>query len=179
MFMPSIRHALFPTVLGSVLSLTIPLAAIACEPPPQAAISRTAGQFPVDRVGIGGIKLDMSDAQVRRILGKPQQIKNEATNCCGTLQHWRYANLEVSFIVDDNSKKLSVYQVITKSAKVATREGIRVGDRRSKVLSVYGNGGTSESSNILLYTNDQQARSFVLKFNGDRLIEILASTQLN
>jgi hypothetical protein len=178
-FMPSLRHTLLPTVLVSALSFSVPLATIACKPPTQASISQPVGKFPVDRMSIGNIKMNMSDAQVERILGKPQQIKTESTRCCGTLKHWRYAILEVSFTVDDTSQKLSVYQITTKSPGVETLDHIRVGDRRSKVLRVYGNAGTSQNSDTVWYTNSQETRSFVFKFKGDRVIEIIASTLLN
>lgn len=148
----------------------------------QAQPSPDSRAFSITRIGLAGIKLGDKGTQVQRILGKPQQTRIEQTNCCGTLHHWKYANLEVSF--DDiestkDPKKFSAYQIITKSSKFVTLDGIRVGDRRNKVLQVYGNSGLTSDRHTLFYSNDQYGSALVFRLKHDRVIEIVASTQLN
>ena len=149
---------------------------------PAIAQTRQVQPLSITRMGIGQIKLGSKGVQVQRILGKPQQARTEQTNCCGTLYHWKYPELEVRFEDFDSTgdlKQFSVYQISTKSTKYATFDGIRVGDRRSKVLQVYRNARVTQEQDGLYYTNDEYASGLVFKFKNDRVVEIITNTLLN
>jgi hypothetical protein len=169
-------RSLLSTVLIAALMVIAPAGRtvdrVTATPPPELSITR---------MGLGNIKLGDSDTQVKRILGQPKTVKTEATNCCGPLQTWSYGDIEVSFEereVPRRSPRLSVYQVTTRSAKFATLDLVRVGDRRSKVLKVYG-PATSADPDKLYYANNRYASFLAFEFKGDQVVAISASTLLN
>lgn len=135
----------------------------------------------MSRMDLAGVRLGMKASQVQRKLGKPQQTKSENSRCCGVLLQWQYPEFEVRLEVPEGAnqeRNATVYSVSTRSAKVATLEGIRVGDRRSKVLQIYGTPGL-EQSNQLSYFNNRSASSLVFEFKNDRVTQIIAASQLN
>lgn len=141
------------------------------------AQSKQKNTFPVTRMGVGGIRLGITNVEVQGILGRPKKIKIEETNCCGELKEWIYPDIIVKFEVLE-SKKNTVYNVFTKSKKFATVDGIRVGDSRSKVLKVYGKNFSSSSQDTLYYSNDEYASFIVFKFEKQKLVEIAANVLL-
>jgi hypothetical protein len=133
------------------------------------------------RMGLAGISLGTKAFQVQRKLGRPQQVKSENSACCGVLLRWQYPEVEVRLEVPEGAnqeRNATVYSISTRSAKVSTLEGIRVGDRKSKVLRVYGTPGAKEG-NELFYANNQYASSLIFRFKNDRVVEIIAASQLN
>lgn len=140
-------------------------------------------EFSISRMGIGGIKLGTKAAEVQRKLGKPVQVKSENSTCCGVLLHWQYSDLEVRLEVPEGrnqERNASVYSISTRSAKVATLEGIRVGDRRIKVMKIYGNSYVYDTTeDKIFYYNNQYASTLMIRFKNDRVVEISANSQLN
>ncbi|MBD1825337.1 hypothetical protein H6F51_22980 [Cyanobacteria bacterium FACHB-DQ100] len=138
-------------------------------------------EFSFSRMGIGGIQLGMKASEVQRRLGKPLNMKAEKSPCCGVLLRWQYAEFEVRLEVPEGAnqaRNASVYSISTRSAKVATLEDVRVGDRRSKVTRVYGTPSTTIQDRIF-YSNDANASLLMLRLKNDRVVEIIANTQLN
>jgi hypothetical protein len=138
-------------------------------------------EMSVTRMGFAGVRLRTKAAQVQRKFGKPQQVKTENSTCCGVLLHWTYPEFEVRFEVPEGAnqeRNATVYSVSTRSPKLMTLEGVRVGDRRSKVLRIYGTPSVDENDSAF-YVNDLYASSFVFRFENDRVVEISAASQLN
>jgi hypothetical protein len=170
-------RSLFAIFLLTTTLVAVPLSSATLSAPTQT----TSKEISITRMGFTGVRLGSKAAQVQQRFGKPQKVRTEQTNCCGVLLHWTYPEFEVSFEVPEGTnqeRNATVYSVSTQSAKLMTLEGVRVGDRRSKVLRVYGTSDTSEN-NKLYYYNNQYASSFIFRFENDRVVEILAATQLN
>lgn len=175
--MASNRRSLLSMLLLTTALVAVPLSTISLSAPPQTP----SKEFSIARMGLAGVNLGTKAFQVQRKLGKPQQIKSENSRCCGVLLRWQYPEVEVRLEVPEGAnqeRNATVYSISTRSAKVATLEGIRVGDRKSKVLRVYGMPGSTESDR-LLYANNQYASSLVFRFENDRVVEIIAASQLN
>lgn len=169
-------HSLIPVMLLTI-AVTAPTSIVL----PAFSQTPPAAQLSISRMGLAGIKLGTKAAQVQRKLGKPQTSRSETSRCCGKLLYWQYPELEVRLEVPEGANhegNATVYAIKTKSPKLATLEGIRVGDRRSKVLRIYGIPQASEADAIY-YSNDQYASSLVFRFENDRIVEISAGTQLN
>ncbi len=168
-------------------SLLIVLTITATVLPPAIALSTPMSPSTVrrelspSRMGMGGIKLGTKAAQVQRKLGKPLQVKSENSSCCGTLMHWQYSDLEVRLEVPEGrnqEQNASVYSISTRSAKIATLEGVRVGDLRSKVIRAYGDA-SEMTENRIFYYNDQHAARMTFRFENNRVVEISIASQLN
>lgn len=171
---------LLTTTLATTLTTALvaaPLASVSHPVLPQTSL----GEFSTSRMGLAGVSLGMRASQAQRKLGKPQQVKAENSACCGVLLHWKYPEVEVRLEVPEGAnqeRNATVYAISTRSAKIATLEGIRVGDRRSRVLQVYGISAAREG-NRFFYSNDRDASSLIFRFENDQVVEILAASQLN
>lgn len=175
--MASNRRSLFAILLLTTALVTVPLCSISLSAPPQTS----SKEFSMARMGLAGVSLGTKAFQVQRKLGRPQQVKSENSACCGVLLRWQYPEVEVRLEVPEGAnqeRNASVYAISTRSTKVATLEGIRVGDRRNKVLRVYGMP-TARENNRLSYANNQYASSLIFRFENDRVVEIIAASQLN
>lgn len=93
-------------------------------------------------LGVGGIKLSMSEAQVRRILGKPIKVENTFMPAIGNVRTLKYAGIIVDLDEGVKSGDFSVYQIKVTSSRYATVDGVKVGDNQSKVTRIYGQPGT-------------------------------------
>ena len=102
----------------------------------------------IERLGIGGIKLDMTEAQVRKILGKPVKVKNEFMPAIGKVRTLQYAGISVDLAENFQVNKFTVYQIKATSSKYATIDGVKIGDRPSKVIRTYGNTDAYKEGNI-------------------------------
>ncbi|MBW4443176.1 MAG: hypothetical protein KME10_18440 [Plectolyngbya sp. WJT66-NPBG17] len=173
------RRFFVPAIFLTIAVTTLP-PAIAFSAPVAASPVR---EVSISRMGLGGIKLGMKAAQVQRKVGKPLKVESENSRCCGVLLHWQYSDLEVRLEVPEGrnqERNASVYSISTRSAKVATLEGIRVGDRRSKVIRAYGEPyGSGTTEDRIFYSNDTSASALVFRFKDDRVVEISANNQLN
>ncbi|MBD1842909.1 hypothetical protein H6F89_05685 [Cyanobacteria bacterium FACHB-63] len=177
MIMPLNYRTLLPVVVLTLATIAAPPTIAVSAPVPTSPMQ----EFSFSRMGIGGIKLGMKASEVQRRLGKPLKMKSEKSPCCGVLLRWQYAEFEVRLEVPEGAnqeRNASVYSISTRSAKVATLENVRVGDRRSKVMQVYGTPSTTIQDRIF-YSNDANASLLMLRFKNDRVVEIIANTQLN
>jgi hypothetical protein len=177
--MNSNLRSLFSALLASTVLIAVPVSSAVSQSP--AKQPSTAQQLSVSRMGLGGIKLGTKASEVERKLGKPPQMASETSMCCGTLLYWQYPEIEVRFEVPEGirqERNARVYSIVTRSSKFATLEGIRVGDRRSKVLRTYGTPSRTEED-LMFYNNDAYAASLGIRFSGDRVIEISTASLLN
>ncbi|MER3435747.1 MAG: hypothetical protein C4288_20770 [Leptolyngbya sp. ERB_1_1] len=79
----------------------------------------------------------------------------------------------------NQDRNASVYSISTRSAKITTLEGVRVGDRRSKVARIYGEPYVSETNDRFFYSNNSYASRLMFRFENDRVVEISANAQLS
>ncbi|MDZ8184532.1 MAG: hypothetical protein RMX96_06750 [Nostoc sp. ChiSLP02] len=92
----------------------------------------------IERLGIGGIKLSMPEAQVRKILGKPVKVENNFMPAIGKVRTLKYAGITVDLAEDAQPGRFSVYQIKATSPKYSTIDKVKVGDPQSKVIKAYG-----------------------------------------
>ncbi|OUL24992.1 hypothetical protein BV372_28280 [Nostoc sp. T09] len=101
-----------------------------------------------ESLGIGGIKLSMSEAQVRKILGKPVKVENGFMPAIGKVRTLKYAGIIVDLDEGVQLGNFTVYQIKANSSKYSTIHGVKVGDRQSKVLRTYGKVETYQEGNV-------------------------------
>jgi hypothetical protein len=106
-----------------------------------------SGKITLENLGIGGIKLSMSEAEVRKILGKPVKVENADSPAIGKVRTLKYPGISVDLAEDFQSNKFTVYQIKATSSKYSTIDGVKVGDRRSKVIRTYGNTDAYKDGN--------------------------------
>ncbi|MCF2145855.1 hypothetical protein IQ276_005140 [Desmonostoc muscorum LEGE 12446] len=92
----------------------------------------------IERLGIGGVKLSMSEAQVRKILGKPVKVENAFVPAIGKVRTLKYPGITVDLAEDAQPGKFTVYQIKTTSSKYSTIDKVKVGDTQTKVIRTYG-----------------------------------------
>lgn len=95
-------------------------------------------EITIERLGIGGVKLSMSEAQVRRILGKPTKVENDFVPAIGKIRTLKYTGITVDLAEDAQPNKFTVYQIKTTSSKYSTIDKVKIGDTQSKVIRTYG-----------------------------------------
>ncbi|MBD2198442.1 MULTISPECIES: hypothetical protein [Calothrix] len=102
----------------------------------------------IERLGIGGVKLDMSEAQVRKILGKPVKVENQFMPAIGKVRTLKYRGISIDLAEDFPENKFTVYQIKATSNKYATLDGVKVGDSPSKITRTYGNTDAYKEGNL-------------------------------
>ncbi len=113
-------------------------------------ISQSTNQsqkFTYERIGVGGIKLSMSEAQVKRILGKPVKVEDGFLGVIGKVRTLKYQGITVDLGEDVQPGSFSVYQIKASSSKYPTIDGVKIGDRQSKVMKTYGKVAASQDGN--------------------------------
>ncbi|MBE9095642.1 hypothetical protein [Tychonema sp. LEGE 07203] len=129
------------------------------------------------RLGIGGMKLGMSVEEAKRKLGKPQrdETKSAGSAIGGKIRTLTYSKLTVA------AWEGKVYLISTTNPKLATIDGVKVGDNSQKVVKTYGYGWQSVHGEAtrLTYSNDRKASNLVLEIKGDRVQKMIVGTQLN
>ncbi|GJD17054.1 hypothetical protein RIVM261_020100 [Rivularia sp. IAM M-261] len=142
-----------------------------------------ASLIPHVKAKLGGISLSMTEAQVRKILGKPKSVKNEDSPAVGKLRYLQYQDISVGLVEDgDNSNKFSVYRFSTRNRKYVTPGGIRVGDNRAKVIKAYGQVSPQQEGQkgYLSYQIDLKdiPAAFIFEIEAGRVTEISCIEQL-
>ncbi|WP_138499390.1 hypothetical protein [Nostoc sp. PA-18-2419] len=92
----------------------------------------------IERLGISGVKLSLSEAQVRKILGKPVKVENNFVPAIGKVRTLKYSGITVDLAEDAQPGKFTVYQIKTTSSKYSTIDKVKVGDTQSTVIKTYG-----------------------------------------
>ncbi|MBF2067993.1 MAG: hypothetical protein IGS39_26780 [Calothrix sp. C42_A2020_038] len=132
---------------------------------------------------LGGISLSMTEAQVRRILGRPKSVRNENSPAVGKLRFLQYQDISVGLVEDVNKpNSFSVYRFSTKSRRYSTPDGIRVGDNRAKVIKAYGQVSprSRDRKTYLSYQIDLQdiPAALIFEIEAGRVTEISCIEQL-
>ncbi|OKH33172.1 hypothetical protein NIES2119_24075 [[Phormidium ambiguum] IAM M-71] len=100
-----------------------------------------------NRLQIGGVNLSMSEVQVRKVLGQPREIKNGYMAIAGKTRTLRYPGLTINLLErDESTNNFFVYEIEADSSRYATKDGVKVSDRVSKVTSIYGRTELSETN---------------------------------
>jgi hypothetical protein len=85
---------------------------------------------------IGGIKRNMTETQVRSILGKPlSRQKRTINDYCIFKIHYNYKNLKIEF--EKANGQMVVARLVITSRFYRTDQGIRVGDSLAKAQQIY------------------------------------------
>jgi hypothetical protein len=131
-------------IVGICLGLGLllePMALVSVGLFPAPAAPKAVQKFSTTQESVGRIKLNMSLAQVSKILGKPRQ-KGPITvnNCAGDYNgEWKYNGLDIIFSADKaNGQDGKVSSVAVSSPRYLTNRGIKVGDKIAKVEKIYG-----------------------------------------
>lgn len=160
--------ALAATSLSTVgaTALKLPVAAqqttIATPQRMTLALNQSRG-IAYNRLQIGGVKLSMSEAQVRKVLGQPREIKNGYMGVAGKTRTLRYAGLTIKLLEGgESSNNFFVYEIEANSSRYATKDGAKVGDRVSKVMRIYGRTELSEtdSATTLSYSVNSSSPAY-------------------
>lgn len=128
-----------------------------------------------NNVGLAGIKLSMSESQVKRLLGQPLQIKKGYEAIAGQTRTLVYPGLTVGLLEDVNATgRYSVYQLDATSARYATLQGVKVGDSVSKVFAIYGQPerGNQASDSISYPVQSESPVYFNFKLRNGRVEKI-------
>ncbi|WP_017655795.1 hypothetical protein [Fortiea contorta] len=97
-----------------------------------------AQKITIERLGIGGVKLGISEAQVKKILGKPVKIENSFMAAIGKVRTLKYTGITIDLAEGVKPQQFTVYQIKTNSPKYTTVDKIKVGDKPSQIISTYG-----------------------------------------
>jgi hypothetical protein len=128
----------------------LPVTALPSHPTANYQIAQDTEQkgIPYHRVGIGGITLGMTEAEVRTILGQPiKQEKDFYLPIAGDYSRTlRYGGLNIDLLEDSRDGKFYVYQLEATTSEYATIDGVRVGDTVEKVIAAYGNIGGDDDT---------------------------------
>ena len=167
--------ALAATSLSTVGAITLRMPATAQQTTTATSQSMTRG-IAYNRLQIGGVNLSMSEVQVRKVLGQPREIKNGYMGIAGKTRTLRYPGLTINLLERDKStNNFFVYEIEADSSRYATKDGVKIGDRISKVTNIYGRTELSEtdSATTLNYTvNSTSPAYFVFTIQNGKVKKI-------
>ncbi|MBS1653201.1 MAG: hypothetical protein JSU05_00020 [Bacteroidetes bacterium] len=108
------------------------------------ATAQTTNDYQVTLNGIGAIKIDMSKAELERLLNQKITVPEKKDSDDGTFDTVKvsYKNCHLDVVIyskylDDNSTQLAVYAVTGSSSLLKTKSGIIIGDDKIKVINTY------------------------------------------
>jgi hypothetical protein len=144
--------------------------------------SSQSTKLTIDRLGIGGVKIGALDPQIRRVLGKPQSVKEVySPGNDAKVRSLKYSQINIDLVEESAPEKkgsFSVFNITTTSRKFPTLGGVRVGDRLAKVTKTYGKPSReSKKGNVTYVSYDAEIKNFsnsgfVFKIEKDKVTEI-------
>lgn len=158
--------------------------AIAVDPPvTQSPPTQTPPrQLSLQNLEIGGISTLSTEAQVRAKLGKPRRLEEKYWPCCGKIRIFDYPSLRVQLIENVQGGAFSVFSVSTQSARWATRDGVRMGDSRQRVIERYGPPSSVQPQGEIVrltYFLDADAAQLSFEVRNNRVVRMSFDEQLN
>jgi hypothetical protein len=158
--------------------------AIAVDPPlrPSAPVQPSPRQLSRQQLEIGGISTLSTEAQVRAKLGKPRRLEEKDWPCCGKIRIFDYPSLRVQLIETVPGGAFSVFSVSTQSARWATRDGVRIGDSRQRVIDRYGPPSSVQPQGAIVrltYFLEAEAAQLSFEVRSDRVVRLSFDEQLN
>lgn len=124
-------------------------------------------------VGVGGVKLGMSQAAVRSVLGAPTSVAT-TTGCCGAIRELDYAKLglTISFL---RAPFRRVSWITTTSPLFRTAAGARVGSTKAELSKDVGGvrcgGGDTAARVCTLRRGFPNETSFIV--SGGRVVTVI------
>jgi hypothetical protein len=118
-------------------------------------------------VGIGSVRLGMTEAQVRRALGRPTAVIRRRTGFGGLRVELQFAQAEYTVTLRRRAGRFQVVAVSTILAQERTREGFGVGTLERRVRRAYGRRLRCEPLRTRLASE------------GRSTVRVLASTERN
>jgi hypothetical protein len=160
---------MIPIALALAMSLGWAIAPVAIANLPPSPLAQATPSKPVEirsyRLGLNGLRLGDSPQRVRARLGRPQRTQNQPPGNYDRYESWYYPNLTLGF----GDGLLAM--IATTRPNWGTTEGVRVGDRSSRILAVYGEP-TQRYSDQWEYRTEDGA-FLTLRLRGDRIVEIV------
>jgi hypothetical protein len=153
---------LLSLLIASALALSSGSAGVAAAP-----------QGVIPGIGIDGVRLGMSQAAVRSVLGAPTRTST-ATGCCGPIRELDYSKLQlaVSFF---GSPFRHVSWITTTSPVFRTPTGGRVGSTKAElkddVAGLQCGGGDTSGNVCTLHRGSADETSFML--HGGRVVTVI------
>ncbi|MBE9228792.1 hypothetical protein IQ264_25605 [Phormidium sp. LEGE 05292] len=130
------------------------------------------------RLQIGGVNLSMSEVQVRKVLGQPRKIKNGYMGVAGKTRTLQYPGITVKLLEGSKpTDNFSVYEIEADSSRYATKDGVKVGDRVSKVMSIYGKIDSATTLNYRV--NSSSPTYFVFTIQNGKVTKITCGDVLS
>ncbi len=136
----------------------------------------------IESLGIGGVKLSMSQVQVRKILGKPVKVENNFVPAIGKIRTLKYPGMTVDLAEDAQPGKFTVYQIKTTSSKYSTRDKVKVGDTQSKVIKTYGKTQISQEGKFTYFNyivEEPSPGGLTFTFEKGKITEIFSFYLMN
>jgi outer membrane protein assembly factor BamE (lipoprotein component of BamABCDE complex) len=137
---------------------------------------------PISSLEIASISQKSTEAQVRQRLGTPQKVETKYWACCGNVKFLNYGKTQVGLLEGQKLGTFNVFSLATESPDLATRDGVKVGDRLEKAIATYGkNYQTSEKagSKFITYWFDAYAATLSFRVQNGRITKIQYDYQLN
>jgi len=115
------------------------------------------------------LKIDGNLTEYTTALGEPSGGYYEAKSCAfdGMDKFYTYDSFVLQGYQKDGQDRL--YAITLSDDSVKTKEGVRIGDKKDKVVSAYGNEYKEENGQ-LIYTSENTSLVFVIK--GDTVESI-------
>ncbi len=139
-------------------------------------------QLSRQQLDIGGISTLSTEAQVRAKLGKPRRFEAKDWPCCGKIRIFDYSSLRVQLIENVQARTFSVFSVSTQSPRWATRDGVRVGDSRQRVIERYGPPSSEQTQGEIVrltYFLEAEAAQLSFEVRNNRVVRMGFDEQLN
>lgn len=152
---------------------------------PASVAQSPADTLAIEQLAIAGVQLSTPESTVRQQLGAPLSQVDEDWACCGMVRTLNYGQTTVKLLESLDGETFEVFSFHTSNADLATKDGIRVGDSRQKLLATYGtpDGSYEEEEDgmtTLVYGAPvDYAAALWFKLTGDRIVEIGYDAQLN
>ncbi|KAF3884697.1 MULTISPECIES: hypothetical protein [Nostocales] len=174
---------MFKGILFAFAAVIIPLASYShnsaiANTPIQYHLSQNTKQTKTiryERIGVGGIRLSMSEAQVRQILGKPVKVTNGFLGIVGKTRTLQYSGITVDLAEGSQPGNFDVYQIKANGSKYGTPDGVKIGDSQEKLMKIYGKSQPTQNGNVthFNYSIDKPSpTSFVFTIKNGKVTEI-------
>jgi hypothetical protein len=116
------------------------------------------GGIDLNQVLIGGIKLKMTEQEVLKKLGKPQEISREQL-CYGVVVRLTYPGITVD--LEEKGQKKDVTRISTTDRRYGTDRGVKPGDPIEKAEKAYA-PYAKRNGNILYVSSQKYPDSWLL-----------------
>lgn len=118
-------------------------------------------EYDVSETQLGKINIESTEKQVLKALGKPLKVEENDS----FWKYFYYKDLKISI----SPGEYQVVEIDSTSSRIKLKRGIKIGDNKSKIISLYGKPGyeSLQKEHCLEYTsfNENYGITFYLKNN--------------